>query len=371
MKYFNQFFTKKNTTLIALIVMIFCFEQNSFWVEKYYSNGFYKITSIVQRSLFSWIPFSIGDILYVLVVLYIVVKIFRFIQQILNAKERLIIFKAGLTSLLQFLSIIYILFKLLWGLNYSRLGVAHQFNLKKYAYTKEELIDLTRDLIFDANFCRKQIADTNLPRSSIDSIFAESKKCYQKISSKYTFLKAQQFAVKPSLYSLAGNYFGYTGYYNPFTGEAQIRSDLPSVLLPVICCHEVAHQLAYASEEEANFIGCIAANESDNIIFRYSLDLELIDYAQRELASIFIESNRIKELIATNYSLKNCMSEQVKKDRKAIRQFFEKNRNDIANYSNIVYDKYLKLNKQSKGISSYNEVIGWILGYKKQLEHKD
>ncbi len=349
------------------MVAIFCFEQNSFWVEKYYSNGIYKFTSIAQRVLFSWLPFSIGDVLYILISIYILVKIVKFIKRIITEKERLSIVKKAVGKTIQSAAIAFIVFKLLWGINYSRVGVTQQFDLHKSNYTKDELVELTTDLIFDANYCRKQIADTNLPQLNIDSIFIETENCYAKISKYYPFLTVKQFAVKPSLYSVAGNYLGYTGYYNPFTGEAQVRSDLPKILLPFICCHEVAHQLGYASEEEANFIGFLAANESNNIAFRYSLDLELLDYAQHELMVKFFSEMDVKGFITTSYSMRDCMSKQVKKDRKQIKEFFIANRKDISNVSNFVYDKYLKANKQPTGITSYNTVIDWVLNYRKKF----
>ena len=89
------------------------------------------------------------------------------------------------------------------------------------------------------------------------------------------------FALKPNLYSGLGNYFGYTGYYNPFTGEAQVRTDIPQILTPAIACHEVAHQLGYASEDEANFIAYLLCSHSNNIYFKYAITLELIDYAYK------------------------------------------------------------------------------------------
>ena len=33
-------------------------------VEKYYSGGLYPFLSRVQRVVFGWVPFSVGDVLY-------------------------------------------------------------------------------------------------------------------------------------------------------------------------------------------------------------------------------------------------------------------------------------------------------------------
>lgn len=357
----------KTTILLLTAFVIFLFEQNANWVENYYSNGFYYYISYLQRLFFYWLPCSIGDMLYVVFGMYLIYKLVKFINKFRKKENRKKTIVNAVKWFLNLLLIIFIVFKILWGINYSRLGVTHQFKLKKNNYATEELIELTRDLIFDANKYRQQISDTSLPGLNIDSIFLETEKCYSSISRFYPFLRTNFFAVKPSLFSFAGNYLGYTGYYNPFSGEAQIRSDLPLILLPFICAHEVAHQLGYASEEEANFIGCIATNESKDIRFKYSLDLELLDYAQKELMLHYISNGNVREYVMLVNSFKDCMSVQVKKDRKAIRDFFNKNRKDVANISNFVYDKYLKLNKQQQGIESYNAVIAWVLSYQNQF----
>ena len=57
----------------------------------------------------------------------------------------------------------------------------------------------------------------------------------------------------------------------------------------------------------------------------------------------------------------------VRKDRKEIRQFFQKRKNNISPAFNSMYDQYLKLNKQPAGIDSYDDVIAWLIAYKKKF----
>ncbi len=47
---------------------------------------------------------------------------------------------------------------------------------------------------------------------------------------------------------------GVTGYLNPFTNEAQVNTTVPAFLQPFMTCHEIAHQLGFAPEEDANFV---------------------------------------------------------------------------------------------------------------------
>ncbi len=91
-------------------------------------------------------------------------------------------------------------------------------------------------------------------------------------------------SVKASLFSYPGLYIGFAGYYNPFTGEAQVNMLDPDFRLPYTTCHEMGHQLGYAKENEANFIGFLACR-GVRLIRRSGIRLisDLYGYAIQEL----------------------------------------------------------------------------------------
>lgn len=351
-----------NTIFLAIIVVaLLWFEVDEQDVEQYYYGGIYPHISNVQRKLFGWLPFSIGDIIYVFVVVKIIWKLISLIIKLREKATRYTVLHHAFIKAINYILTLFIVFKLLWGLNYSRQGIAEQMQLQKEIYCKEELIPLLEDLIFEANAYRQQIKDTSLPHLNTDTIFQQTEDAYAIIKTTYPFLKIQNYSLKPSVFSPMGNYLGYTGYYNPFTGEAQVRTDIPKILLPFITCHEVAHQLGYASEDEANFVSYIVCKNSNNIYFKYSMCLEIIDYIFNDVMLKYVEDLDIKAGINKRLQLEDCFSPQVRKDRKAIRDFFFKNKKEVSNFSAVLYDKYLKLNSQLSGINSYNEVVGLIL----------
>lgn len=354
---------KKTIILVLLVLAISLFETNSAWVEQYYYGGIYPKISFVQRFITGWLPFSIGDIIYILLGLFIAFSIYNFVKKVIKDGNKIVVVKLGLLRATHFVLIIYIAFKFLWGLNYSRQGIVEQMDLQETTYCKEELVNLIEDLIFEANRCRKQIADTSIPDISIKKTFEDVQVAYKEISKQYNFLSINNFSVKPSMFSKTGNYLGYTGYYNPFTGEAQVRDDIPKILLPFIASHEVAHQLGYASEDEANFIAYLVAAKSSNIYLRYSMCLEMIDYTFRDLFFKYYEDFDVINFHSKRLLLESCFDPQVEKDRKTIRQFFKQSRKEISNISSKIYDKYLKVNNQKNGIASYDNVIGLVLKY--------
>lgn len=353
---------------LSLAVSIFSFYPGL--VEKWYSLGFYPAFSSAIRLMTGWLPFSFGDLLYVICIVYIFYKLIRTglgLYRKTYPRQKIL---AGCLKTVRVLLVIYLVFKMFWGLNYDREGIEKQLGIAKASYSIEEVTELTNQLIDQLNKTRRQIQDTVLPSPSLDSIYLEAYRSYGSLSDEYGFLNYRNLSVKGSLFSFIGDYLGFTGYYNPFTGEAQVRTDIPRVLLPYITCHEMAHQLGYASESEANFVGYLAAVRSKNIYFQYSVYQDLFSYAQQEEVNLYGKQNDFKKFAYVFQQNRERLDTLVKKDRREIREFFQQRRNRISPAVSNLYDQYLKLNKQLQGVNSYNEVISWLLAYQKKYANK-
>lgn len=160
------------------------------------------------------------------------------------------------------------------------------------------------------------------------------------------------------------DYAGFLGYYNPFSGEAQLRTDIPNVMIPYIACHEMAHQLGYAGEDQANFVGYLVCRVSNDPFFRYSVYLDLLNYALAEQYRLYGTHTNFKRFEMVIQENRQRMDTLVKLDRKLIRQFFDKRRNNVAPIVSTLYDQYLRMNKQFAGIGSYDLVVKWLIAYK-------
>ncbi|GAC1440604.1 MAG: DUF3810 domain-containing protein [Sediminibacterium sp.] len=318
------------------------------------------------RILSRWAPFSIGDLLYAILFIWLIVRVIRWINRLIRREYSWQLFGISLVKLASALLLVYIVFKSLWGLNYDRLGIAYQLGLSRDSYTKADVTNLTDELIGKLNQCRRDIQDSLLPSPSMEAIYKKADSAYQDASIDYAFLHYNNRSVKASLFTPIADYIGFTGYYDPFTGEAQLRTDIPRILTPYIACHEMAHQLGYASESEANFVGYLAAATSKDVYFRYSVYLELFSYAQGEEIALYGKENNFKSFKALLQHNRQSLDTLVKKDRRDIREFFSKRKNNLSPAISSLYDQYLKLNKQSEGINSYNEVIGWLIAYEKK-----
>ena len=68
--------------LVTILVKIFSIFPDA--VERYYSNGIYPVISRIQRILTGWLPFSVGDILYFLAGLYLLLKAIGLVKKIIR-----------------------------------------------------------------------------------------------------------------------------------------------------------------------------------------------------------------------------------------------------------------------------------------------
>jgi len=325
-------------------------------IEKYYSTGCYVYISRLLRVITGYIPFSVGDIFYCIVLCSVVYGIIKLIVKIIRKEAQWKYVALRFLKFIRKLLWVYIWFNLIWGLNYYREGITAQLHLKVEDYSTEDLCNLTNLLIIKTNESRLAISkDSVLPEQPLRSIYREAAANYNFTETGFAFLQYKNKSVKKSLYTFLAPYFGFTGYYNPFSGEAQLRDDVPRILIPYTTSHEMAHQLGYASETEANFVGYLTATNSNNNYFKYSVYLDLYRYARMELF--------IRNTLPDN---SNKLDSLVKIDLRNINRFFYKERNNIAGRVTSLYGLYLQANNQQKGIDSYDDVISLLMAYYKQ-----
>ena len=86
----------------------------------------------------------------------------------------------------------------------------------------------------------------------------------------WPFLDGPERHPKPAFYSKLMSAWGFTGYLCPLVGESTLNVDSPAVFLPVTVAHELAHQRGVAAEQEANFVGVMAATAGGNAAYQYS-----------------------------------------------------------------------------------------------------
>ncbi|KJD33374.1 amino acid permease [Tamlana nanhaiensis] len=347
---------KKKKTLLALSVipqflLVKWLVNYPNFIEQYYSNGLYPVVSKLFRYVLGWLPFSFGDVVYCLAAIYIIRWVFK------NRKRVFKDTKNWLVDVFAAVAVLYFAFHLFWGLNYYRLPLHRNLNLEA-DYTTEQLVLVTEKLIEKSNAVHLQIAKNDslqidIPYTKSD-ILNKAPLGYKRLKSVFPHLEYQPKSVKKSLFSYPLTYMGFSGYLNPLTNEAQVDALIPSYKFPTTATHEMAHQLGYAAENEANFIGCLAAINHDDLYFKYTGCTFALRFCLNEIYRRDV--CLFEDMIAD-------VNKGVLKNYEEVRLFWETHQNPAEPYFKQFYSGFLKANKQSKGMESYSYVVALLVNY--------
>jgi len=349
--------THKILTLFFFIQLIFIAVVSKFpsLIESYYSNGIYPYIASIFRTIYGWIPFSIGDIYYFLLGLFLAISIIQFIK---GGFKKI---KENVLKLGACISVFYFLFHLLWGFNYYRDSLFNTLELEQKEYSVNDLIDLSNDLLILTKKSHSKLTTNDTLKvtipSSKEDIIKQVHSGYGQLGNTYTNFKYQHISIKKSLFSLPLTYMGFSGYFNPFSGEAQVDYLVPKPSLPIISSHEVAHQLGFASESEANFIGFLAATKSEHEYYKYSGYLMALRYSIS--ATYGKDSIKGKQLI-------DSIPKGIIKNIRESQDFWRSYQNKAEPFFKLFYDNYLKANQQKDGMKGYSNMVGLLVAYREK-----
>ncbi|MEO6844905.1 MAG: DUF3810 family protein, partial [Ginsengibacter sp.] len=190
----------RNLWLVAifLVLLIKLFSANKNWVEAFYVTKFYSFFSRILRVIFGWIPFSIGDFLYLIASFWLCWKVVKNVRMLFN---RELTGKLALKKLLHLalvLMFIYIVFNIFWGINYNRKGIAYQLQLTELKYDTADLKMLQNLLLEKVNASKIAVINSHESYPYKKDLFRKAKSSYDDAAKKYPFLKYNNLSVKSS-----------------------------------------------------------------------------------------------------------------------------------------------------------------------------
>ncbi len=321
------------------------------FVESYYSNGLYPFIAKIFRYTLGWLPFSFGDLIYAFAIIYAIRWLYK------NRKRLRKDTKQWFIDVFAVVSLFYFAFHLCWGLNYYRLPLHKNLNLS-HDYSTEQLVSVTKKLIEKSNTYHLKITNNDtvkvdIPYSKSD-VFKITQNGYDNLKQVFPHLEYQPKSVKKSLFSYPLTYMGFSGYLNPLTNEAQVDAIIPIYKFPTTTAHEIAHQLGYAAENEANFIGALATINNDDIYFKYTGYTFGLRFCLNE---IYRRDEALYETIV------ETVNKGILKNYKEVRDFWEAHQNPTEPLFKLFYSNFLKANSQEKGMESYSYVVALLVNY--------
>jgi len=321
------------------------------FVEKYYSLGLYPIISKVSRFLFGWIPFSVGDVFYLLIGILAIRWIYKNIRRLRSEPLKFVL------DITATVSVVYFMFHILWGFNYYRLPLHQSLGIEN-DYTYEQLLTTTERFVEKSNQLHETLAPNDtlvipVPYSQKE-FFDKTMNGYDNLKEEFPKLSYKPKSLKKSGWSLGLTYMGYGGYLNPFSGEAQVNGLIKTYYFPVVSCHEEAHQIGFAAENEANFIATLATLHNDDIYIQYAGSIFALRYLLNEVARN--DEIKFNELLKT-------VNPGILASYREMTEFWNQYENRFEVISKVFWDNFLKANNQAKGIRSYNYMVALVVNY--------
>jgi hypothetical protein len=348
---------KKRIIVITILAVIYLLlqwlEDYPLIIERYYSTGIYPVICHILHPIFNLFPFSVGDILYLVAIGFIVYYIVKLIRLLFKKQFR----PAGILALgiIITLQIATLSFYFLWGLNYFRPSAGERLKLSDSDYTTQQLYTLTQMAIDSANATRARVTPADLQQGN-KAIIQTAIKAVKVMSDSSKDFSTYSPDIKLSLFTSVINYLGTSGYYNPYTTESQINYQMPVFIRPFVACHEMSHQMGYGAEDEANFVGFLIGIKSTDRLLRYSAWHELVDECMGDL---HMRDSTLQ------IQLKKRVLPQVHLDFVAERNYWISHESPIDVISSLFYNDFLKANNQPHGLQTYNRMVRLVMSWKK------
>lgn len=348
----NSFsYYKKNlitlvATILLLVVFVWYVSHSQRHVDMYSAYVFQPL-QLLRNYFTHYIPFCLGDILYVGLALNLLWMLVRWLYYLFSLRDNHA--KLGV-SFLKFVTnvcLLCLLFMVGWGGNYYKQPLK-----EVWALDSGGRVDDSQLVVFDRFLVEKMNATSPHYRDyTFKKMERLSEMHYRQLTDCHA--EARGLNVKHTLFGNMMQYVGVQGYYNPFTGEAQVNRNLPDFMLPFVISHEMAHQAGIGAEDDANLLAYAICIRSEDVSFQYSAYFNIWLYTHSRLK--MRDSVLANDIKKTLNPLSLAHLDTLKAQRMRYRSAYSR-------YGADMYDQYLKLNNQKDGIESYGKVSlsAWV-----------
>ncbi|RVU97593.1 DUF3810 domain-containing protein [Coriobacteriales bacterium OH1046] len=253
-----------------------------------------------------------------------------------------------------------------WALNHYAPPLAQEIGLDTRESTIDELADATAFYLEQAARSAPLVprdAEGRLVRQDFFEIASIAGSSYAVLEERHDIFYGSHSPVKallawgePLLYS------GHIGIFWAPTGEPAVPLNCADADRPFTMCHEAAHRLAIASEEEANFAAFLACEASDDARFIYSGYYHAFVYCFDALYAASPEcAQELLEEIAASDLYEGAVL--VFSDRAATRAHYDAYEGPFEEVGTAVNDGYLRSFGEESGVKSYGLVVDYLIAW--------
>ena len=336
--------------LSALVIALHLATRGNYALNRALSRGFVRPVHRFLARVTDVLPFSLAELIYAVVILgglaAILFRIVRMIRRREWARQVYIIFMSLLTAG----AVFYAGFCLLWGVFYYGDDFMAQSGLSREKISVEQLRVVTAYFADLANEYADRVPRDERGVCAVDraEVLRQSPQVYGGLERQFPCLEGPAVRAKGVLCSRVMSLIDFTGFFFPFTGEANVNLDFPPSLFPATVAHELAHQRGVAKEQEANFVAVLACLDYGDPAYVYSA--ALLAYTHLGNALHDVDYAAWEEIYGG-------LSEPVRRDFAANRLYWQQFETPVQQVSNTVYEGFLKTYGDDRGMKSYDACV--------------
>lgn len=349
--------------LIAAILHLITTQSTAF--ADFMTEKVCEIFRFLLAKLTGWIPFSLAELIIILLPLLVIAMILAIIHLARHYDSKK--YCRYISFLLSVISVFYTLFVLTLAPGYRGSTLDVKLSIERTDVSQDELLATAAILLEDAEATLDEIHfipnDHSVMPYSLYEMNDKLNDAYQIVAEKYDFISPLQSSLKFVMLSHPMSYTHITGVYTYYTGEANLNIQFPDYTLPYTAAHELAHQRGIAREDEANFVAFLACMESDDPYIRYSAYVNMLEYVMNALYSASAQA--YTEFYGT-------IDSRIVGEFYSYSAFYETYRENVAEkVSGTVNNAYLQSQGQTAGTRSYGLVVDLAVAYFNSKETVD
>lgn len=344
------------TGLLAVLVALnYALRHDAVFMERVYRRVTRPYHDFMGR-LCGGADFSVAELIYAAAVVFVLVYIIVQAVLLIRRGERgRRVYKTVLTLAMTGL-FFWAGFCYMWTPCYYAPTFAERSGEDAGPVSTRELEAVTAYFVDRVNEYAEQVerSGDGVFKGEREDILDRSAEVYGEIEEKWPFLASEPLRPKGMIFSKVMSLMDFTGFFFPLTGEANVNTDSPAVMLPATAEHEISHQRGVAAEQECNFLAVAACMESKYADYRYSGAL---------LAYIYLGNALYEADNAAWQRVCGELGDAARDDLRYNSAYWERFDTAVKTVANTAYESFLYDNGQELGLKSYGACVDLLVHY--------
>ncbi len=349
---FRHFLILVSAVLILLHLLMRPFRALNVWLSAHLVRPAHLWLSVQSGQ----VPFSVAELLIALAVILLVYYLLSQLVRLFTRPQFFLRLYRTIATLLALGLTVYAGFCLLWGVYYYGDDFIAQSGLKSEPISVEQLERVTAYFAdLSSEYSGRVARDENgAYAGDRGAILDRSPALYRAVEADFPCLEGPALRAKGVMCSRMMSYLDFTGFFFPFTAEANVNLDFPPALFASTVAHELAHQRGVAKEQEANFVAVLACLENGDPDYVYSAALLAYTHLGNALHKADPEAwervyGRLNEAVLADFA--------------AGRAYWKQFETPVQSVSNTVYEGFLRSYSQELGLKSYGACVDLLVNY--------